>query len=314
MNQLDQLKQFSTVVADTSEFHRLSAFGAHDALVTPSHILETVRRADDAALLAETAARAQGWPVNDVADQALVRFGVEALKSVAGRVSTLVDARLSFDCAATVARARRIVALYEDAGIARERVLMQIVSTWEGVQAARMLEHEGIACHLTLLFSLCQAVVCADAGVTIVSPFVAPVRPAEGVSNSPAQATAMDGPDDDGVKSVMQIYTYYKKFGIATSVMPTQFHRPEQVLALAGSDLLALDAHMFAALQARETPVARALHPEDARSSPLHALTYNESSWRYALNDAPAATERLAQGIRAFAAAAARLDHTLQTL
>jgi transaldolase len=175
MNQLDQLRQFSTIVADTSEFRRVSAFAAHDALVTPSHILQAMSRADDAALLAETVARAQGWPVNDIVDQALVRFGLEALKSVAGRVSTLVDSRLSFDCAATVARARRIVALYEDAGVLRERVLIQIVSTWEGVQAARMLEHEGIHCHLTLLFSLCQAIVCADAGVTIVSAFVNPV-------------------------------------------------------------------------------------------------------------------------------------------
>jgi len=172
MNQLDQLKQYTTVVADTGNFKQLAAFAPRDATTNPSLILKAVQQPDYAPLLAETVAQFKGWPHEEVVDQVLVRFGREILKVVPGRVSTEVDARLSFDCAATVARAHRIITLYEEAGIAKERVLIKIASTWEGIQAARILEREGIHCNLTLLFSFCQAVACGEADVRLISPFV----------------------------------------------------------------------------------------------------------------------------------------------
>ena len=172
MNQLDQLKQFTTVVADTGQFNQLRSFAPRDATTNPSLILKAVQQPEYAPLLHDTVAANKGWPLDEIVDRVLVRFGIEILKIVPGRVSTEVDARLSFDTAATVARAHRIVAHYEDAGISRERVLIKIASTWEGIQAARILEHEGVHCNLTLLFAFCQAVACGDAGVQLISPFV----------------------------------------------------------------------------------------------------------------------------------------------
>ena len=315
MNQLDQLKQFTTIVADTGNFKQLSQFAPRDATTNPSLILKAVQQADYAPLLADTVAQFKGWPIEEVVDQVLVRFGLEILKIVPGRVSTEVDARLSFDCAASVARAHRIITLYEAAGIPRERVLIKVASTWEGIQAARILEHEGIHCNLTLLFSLCQAVACGDASVTLISPFVGRIhdwhkKAAGGAWDEAANA----GANDPGVRSVAQIYTYYKKFGIDTEVMGASFRNTGQVLALAGCDLLTVSPELLAALQASEAPVARALDPETAMASPVHALTYNESTFRYALNDDAMATEKLAEGIRAFAADAAKLDKMIQTL
>jgi transaldolase len=315
MNQLDQLKQFTTVVADTGNFKQLSQFAPRDATTNPSLILKAVQQPDYAPLLADTVAQFKGWPMEEVVDQVLVRFGLEILKIVPGRVSTEVDARLSFDCAASVARAHRLIALYEAAGIPRERVLIKIASTWEGIQAARILEHEGIHCNLTLLFSFCQAVACGDASVTLISPFVGRIydwhKKAAGAAWDEA---ANAGAQDPGVRSVAQIYTYYKKFGIDTEVMGASFRNTGQVLALAGCDLLTISPELLAALQASEAPVARALDPETAIASPVHAVTYNESTFRYALNDDAMATEKLAEGIRAFAADAAKLDQMMHTL
>ncbi|HJV60655.1 MAG TPA: transaldolase [Albitalea sp.] len=315
MNQLDQLRQFTTVVADTGNFRQLSQFGPRDATTNPSLILKAVQQPDYAPLLAQTVAQFKGWPHEEVVDQVLVRFGLEILKVVPGRVSTEVDARLSFDCAATVARAHRIVALYEAAGIPRERVLIKIASTWEGIQAARRLEHEGIHCNLTLLFSFCQAVACGDAGVTLISPFVGRIydwhKKAAGASWDEA---ARAGANDPGVQSVAQIYTYYKKFGIATEVMGASFRNVGQILALAGCDLLTISPELLAALQASDAPVSRALDPAAAQQAPVHAQTVNESSFRYALNDDAMATEKLAEGVRSFAADAARLDQMIQAL
>ncbi|CAG1019762.1 transaldolase [Burkholderiaceae bacterium] len=315
MNQLDQLKQFTTIVADTGNFKQLAQFAPRDATTNPSLILKAVQHADYAPLLADTVAQFKGWPIEEVVDQVLVRFGLEILKIVPGRVSTEVDARLSFDCAASVARAHRIVTLYEAAGIPRERVLIKVASTWEGIQAARILEHEGIHCNLTLLFSLCQAVACGDASVTLISPFVGRIydwhkKAAGGAWDEAANA----GANDPGVRSVAQIYTYYKKFGIDTEVMGASFRNTGQVLALAGCDLLTVSPELLAALQASEAPVARMLDPDTAMASSVHALTYNESTFRYALNDDAMATEKLAEGIRAFAADAAKLDKMIQTL
>ena len=315
MNQLDQLKQFTTVVADTGNFKQLAQFAPRDATTNPSLILKAVQQADYAPLLAETVAQFKGWPLEEVVDQVLVRFGLEILKVVPGRVSTEVDARLSFDCAASVARAHRLIALYEAAGIGRDRVLIKIASTWEGIQAARILEHEGIHCNLTLLFSFCQAVACGDAGVRLISPFVGRIHDWHKKNAGAAwDEAASAGANDPGVKSVAQIYTYYKKFGIETEVMGASFRNVGQIRALAGCDLLTISPELLAQLQASDAPLQRALDPQAAQCSPVHALSYNEASFRYALNDDAMATEKLAEGIRAFAADAVRLDQMIQAL
>jgi transaldolase len=315
MNQLEQLRQFTTVVADTGNFRELAAFAPRDATTNPALIAKAVQQPGYAPLLAEVVAAHQGARMDAVVDEVLVRFGLEILKVVPGRVSTEVDARLSFDTAATVARARRLMALYEAAGVPRERVLIKIAATWEGIQAARILGHEGIHCNLTLLFAFCQAVACADAGVRLISPFVGRIydwhKKAAGAAWDEA---ARSGANDPGVQSVRQIYTYYKKFGIDTEVMGASFRNTGQILALAGCDLLTISPELLAALQASDAPVPHALDPAAARAAPVHAVTYNEASFRYALNEDAMATEKLAEGIRAFAADALRLDQAIAAL
>ena len=315
MHQLDQLKQFTTVVADTGNFKQLAQFAPQDATTNPSLILKAVQQPDYAPLLAETVAAHRGLPLDEVVDQVLVRFGLEILKVVPGRVSTEVDARLSFDTAATVARAHRLIALYEAAGIPRERVLIKIASTWEGIQAARILEREGIHCNLTLLFAFCQAVACGEAGVQLISPFVGRIydwyKKSAGAKWDEA---AMAGANDPGVQSVAQIYTYYKKFGVPTEVMGASFRNVGQILALAGCDLLTISPDLLAQLQASEAPIVRALDPAAAQAAPVHAVSYNEASFRYALNEDAMATEKLAEGIRAFAVDAGKLDQMILSL
>jgi transaldolase len=309
MNQLEQLKQYTTVVADTGHFKQIGSFAPRDATTNPSLILKAVQQPEYAPLLAQTVAAHKGRPLDEIVDQVLVRFGREILKLIPGRVSTEVDARLSFDSAASVARAHRIIACYEDAGVGRERVLIKLASTWEGIQAARVLEHEGVHCNLTLLFAFCQAVACGDAGVTLISPFVGRIhdwhKKAAGAGWDEA---ANAGANDPGVQSVARIYTYYKKFDIDTEVMGASFRNVGQIVALAGCDLLTISPELLAELQASDAPVARALDPQRARAAPVHAVTYQESSFRYALNDDAMATEKLAEGIRAFAADARRLE------
>ena len=315
MNQLEQLKQYTTVVADTGNFKQLAAFAPRDATTNPTLILKAVQQPDYAHLLAESVAARPGRRLDELVDEVLVRFGVEILKVVPGRVSTEVDARLSFDTASTVARARRLMALYEARGVARERVLIKMAATWEGIQAARILEHEGIHCNLTLLFSFCQAVACGEAGVRLISPFVGRIydwhKKAAGAGWDEA---ANAGPNDPGVKSVRQIYTYYKKFDIATEVMGASFRNTGQIVALAGCDLLTISPELLAALQASEAPLERALDPRAAKEAAIHAESYNEARFRYALNDDAMASEKLAEGIRAFAADAARLDAMIESL
>jgi transaldolase len=315
MNQLDQLKQFTTVVADTGNFKQLGAFAPRDATTNPSLILKAVQQPEYAPLLAETVAAHKGRSHEEVVDEVLVRFGREILKVVPGRVSTEVDARLSFDTACSVQRARRIMALYESAGIGRERVLIKIAATWEGIQAARILEREGIHCNLTLLFSFCQAVACGEAGVRLISPFVGRIYDwYKKNAGSGWDEAASSGANDPGVKSVAQIYTYYKKFDIDTEVMGASFRNVGQITALAGCDLLTISPELLAQLQASETPLARALDPKAAHDAPIHAITYNEASFRFALNDDAMATEKLAEGIRAFAVDAGKLDKIIEGL
>ncbi|UCH18552.1 MAG: transaldolase [Burkholderiales bacterium] len=313
MNQLDQLKQYTGVVADTGNFRQLAQFTPRDATTNPSLILKAVQHPEYAPMLRDVAGACRGKPLDRIADQLLVRFGAEILKIVPGRVSTEVDARLSFDTAASIARAQRIVDLYEAAGVPRSRVLIKVASTWEGIQAAKALEHQGIHCNATLLFAFCQAVACGEAGVRLISPFVGRIYDwHKKAAGSAWDEAAHAGANDPGVRSVTQIYTYFKKFDVDTEVMGASFRNVGQILALAGCDLLTISPELMGALQASDAPVARVLDPQRARAAPVHAVTYNEASFRWALNEDAMATEKLAEGIRAFAADAARLDRMIE--
>ena len=315
MNSLDALKQYTTVVADTGNFKQLAQFAPRDATTNPSLILKAVQQPEYRPLLEATVRAHPGRALDEVVDRVLVAFGQEILKVVPGRVSTEVDARLSFDTAATIARAQRLIAMYEAAGIARERVLIKVAATWEGIQAARALEHEGIRCNLTLLFAFCQAVACGEAGVRLISPFAGRIYDwYKKSAGSQWDEAANAGLNDPGVKSVTQIYTYYKHYGIPTEVMGASFRNVGQILALAGCDLLTISPELLAQLQASDAPVTRHLDPEAAQRATLKAVSYNEASFRYALNEDAMATEKLAEGIRAFAADAAKLDALIQEL
>ena len=313
MNQLDQLKQYTTVVADTGDFKQLAQYTPRDATTNPSLILKAVQKPEYAPLLAATVKAHKGAPTDAIVDEVLVRFGLEILKVVPGRVSTEVDARLSFDTAASVARGRHLIGMYEAAGIARERILIKLASTWEGIQAARILQHDGIRCNMTLLFSFCQAVACGEAGAQLISPFVGRIydwyKKSAGAKWDEA---ASAGANDPGVKSVAQIYTYYKKFGIETEVMGASFRNAGQIAALAGCDLLTIAPELLATLQASDAPLPRALDPKAAEAADIHAVTYNEASFRFALNDDAMATEKLAEGIRGFAVDAGKLDKMIE--
>jgi transaldolase len=311
VSQLDQLKAFTTVVADTGDFKQLAQFAPQDATTNPSLILKAVQKPDYAPLLAETVAAHKGAPLDEIVDHTLVRFGQEILKVIPGRVSTEVDARLSFDTEATLARARRIIKLYEAAGTERGRVLIKVAATWEGIQAARVLEQEGIRCNLTLLFAFAQAQACGDAKVQLISPFVGRIydwyKKSAG-SNWDEAANA--GVNDPGVKSVASIYAHYKQHGIRTEVMGASFRNVGQILALAGCDLLTISPDLLAQLQAADAPVLRHLVPVDSVKPAPEPLS--EAAFRYALNEDAMATEKLAEGIRAFAVDAGKLDGLIE--
>jgi transaldolase len=319
MNQLEPLKQFTTVVADSGNFRELAPFAPRDATTNPSLILKAVQQPDYAPLLAETVAAHKDKPLDAVVDEVLVRFGREILKVVPGRVSTEVDARLSFDTEATMARARRLIGLYQAAGVARERVLIKIASTWEGICAAEQLQREGIRCNLTLLFAFCQAVACGDAKVQLISPFVGRIYDWHKKSAGAAwDESAHAGANDPGVKSVRAIFNHYKRHGIATEVMGASFRNVGQIVALAGCDLLTISPELLAALQASDAPLspdgAPALDAAAAANLDLPAVHYDEKRFRWALNEDAMATEKLAEGIRAFAADAAKLDRLIEDL
>jgi transaldolase len=312
-NQLEALKAFTTVVADTGNFRQLAQYAPRDATTNPTLILKAVQQPEYAPLLAEAVAAHRSAPLSGIVDEVLVRFGLEILKVVPGRVSTEVDARLSFDTAATVARARHLIGLYEKAGIGRDRVLIKIAATWEGIQAARALEREGIHCNLTLLFAFCQAVACGEAGVTLISPFVGRIYDWYKKAAGPAwDEAARAGANDPGVQSVARIWCYYKRFDVATEVMGASFRNVGQITALAGCDLLTISPDLLAALQASTEPLARALDAEAAKAADIHAVTYNEAGFRWALNEDAMATEKLSEGIRAFAADAVKLDQLIE--
>ena len=312
MNQLDALKQYTTVVADTGDFHQMAAFRPQDATTNPSLILKAVQKPDYQPLLAQTVQRFRGRSLDELTDRLLVRFGCEILSIIPGRVSTEVDARLSFDTQATVTRAERLIELYQAEGIHCDRVLIKIAATWEGIAAAAQLERRGIRTNLTLLFAFCQAVACGQAGVQLISPFVGRIYDwAKRNAGSAWVEADRAGSNDPGVQSVRTIYQYYKKFGIATEVMGASFRNLGQITALAGCDLLTISPDLLAALAASEAPLQRALDPAAAREADLLPVQLDEPGFRLALNEDAMATEKLAEGIRAFCADAARLDRLL---
>ena len=313
MNQLEALKQFTTVVADTGDFHQLAQFQPQDATTNPSLILKAVQKPEYAPLMRATVTQFKSKPLDEVMDRILVRFGCEILNTIPGRVSTEVDARLSFDTEATVTRAERIIELYQAAGIHTERVLIKIAATWEGIEAARILEQRGIHTNLTLLFSFCQAVACGQAKVQLISPFVGRIYDwYKKQAGAQWDEAAMAGPNVPGVLSVRKIYDYYKHFDIATEVMGASFRNIGQIQALAGCDLLTIAPELLAQLGASNVTLTRALDPAAAKAHQQERIQYNQASFRFALNEDAMATEKLAEGIRAFAVDTQKLEVLMQ--
>ena len=306
--QLDQLKQYTKVVADTGDFVSMKEFAPQDATTNPSLILKAAAMPDYAHLV-DQAIKDSGHaaPLDRVIDRLLVVFGLEILKIVPGRVSSEVDARLSFDRDGTLTKAREIVALYEKAGIGRDRILIKIASTWEGIKAAEVLEKEGIHCNLTLLFSFAQAVACAESGIQLISPFVGRILD----WHKKSTGKEFPGASDPGVISVTQIYTYYKKFGYRTEVMGASFRNKGEILELAGCDLLTIAPPLLAELKASSDPVIRKLDPAKATAADLKRISFDEKAFRFALNEDAMATEKTAEGIRLFSADIVKLEQLI---
>ena len=320
MNQLDALKQFTTVVADTGDFKQLAQFKPQDATTNPSLILKAVQKLEYAPLLKEVVAAHKTKPLDEQLDRLVVKFGREIINVVPGRVSMEVDARLSFDKAANVARAKRLIALAAAEGIPQERILIKLASTWEGIQAAAELEKEGIHCNLTLLFSFCQAVACGAAKVQLISPFVGRIydwyKKSAGVATGAATSGGWIEADnananDPGVKSVTQIFNYYKRHGIKTEVMGASFRNVGQITALAGCDLLTISPELLLSLASSDAPLGKALDAAAAQKMDIPAVALNEAAFRLALNQDAMGIEKLSEGIRGFVADAIKLDNLL---
>ncbi len=310
LSQLDQLKKFTKVVADTGDFETLKEFTPQDATTNPSLILKAAQLPAYKPLLEQAVAAgkksgASGKVLTrQIVDDLLVAFGSEILKIVPGRVSTETDADLSFDTEGLVNKAHKFISLYAEKGIGRERVLIKIASTWEGIRAAEKLQKEGINCNMTLLFSMAQAVAAAEAGARLISPFVGRILDWYKAKTGKDYAAA----EDPGVLSVREIYTYYKKFGHATEVMGASFRSVGEVLELAGCDLLTISPNLLAELKKSTAPVERKLSPDMARESNITRLELDEKKFRYLLNDDAMATEKTAEGIRVFAADTVKLE------
>lgn len=308
MNQLEQLKKYTIVVADTGDFQTMQAFAPRDATTNPSLILKAVQKPDYRHLLDDVIARHDGQSTSEIIDHLLIAFGCRILDIIPGRVSTETDARLSFDTEGTIAKARHLIALYEAVGVPRERVLIKIASTWEGIRAAQVLEKENIRCNMTLLFSLPQAIAAADAGAQLISPFVGRIY------DWYKKATGTDyvGAGDPGVQSVATIYAYYKKFGYKTEVMGASFRNISQILSLAGCDLLTISPDLLQKLVESEAPVERQLSPDRASHADLKKIMLDEKTFRFTLNEDAMATEKLAEGIRLFCGDAIKLEKLVQ--
>jgi transaldolase len=309
-NALEQLKKFTTVVADTGDFASMKAYAPQDATTNPTLIEKAVEMPAYQGLLEKAVADGKDGVgskevrARAIIDQLLTLFGREILKIVPGRVSTEVDARLSFDVQATVEKARHLIEIYRAAGIDRERILIKIAATWEGAQAAKIVQKEGIQCNLTLMFSLPQAVACAEAGARLISPFVGRIY--DWYKKSTGKEYV--GVEDPGVKSVKQIYAYYKKFGYATQVMGASFRNMGQILELAGCDLLTISPNLLGELQSSSVAVVQKLDVAEAKKDSIEKLPLDEKSFRFLLNEDAMATEKLAEGIRLFSADIVKLE------
>ncbi|SNX28476.1 transaldolase [Polynucleobacter meluiroseus] len=302
---LDQLKKMTIVVADTGDFERMKAYLPRDATTNPSLILKAAQQPNYTHIL-------QGLKVShphlrpaELVDEVLVAFGLEILKIIPGRVSTEVDARLSFDTAATIAKAKRLIELYESHGIDRQRILIKIAATWEGIQAVKALEAEGICCNVTLVFSLIQAAACGAVNAQLISPFVGRITDWHKAKLGNAwNDLSNGGPHDPGVTSVRRIFHYFKHYGISTEIMGASFRNIQQILELAGCDLLTISPELLNELQTNDSPVIRRLNALDSATAisaeQIGQLQLDESQFRLALNNDPMATEKLAEGIRNF--------------
>jgi len=317
MNKLARLRELTTVVADTGDIDSIRQYAPVDATTNPSLLLKAAALPRYQHLVEEAVTFGGGRGADPdrrmehALDRLAVNFGVEILGIIPGRVSTEVDARLSFDSEATVRRAERLIELYEEAGISRERVLIKIASTWEGIQAAQQLERRGIHCNLTLLFSFAQAAACADAGVTLISPFVGRIldwyKHSQGADSYPAH-------QDPGVLSVTRIYNYYKRNGFETVVMGASFRNTGQILELAGCDLLTISPSLMSELESDRGRISRKLSPEHAHASGEKPVTLDEKRFRWCMNDEAMATEKLADGIRGFTRDTEKLEEMVRKL
>jgi len=305
MNQLDQLKQFTKVVADTGDFQSMAEYQPQDATTNPSLILAAVKDAKYEELVKEAISGAAN--VDAAIDKVLIAFGNEILKIVPGRVSTETDARLSFDTAGTVSKARELISLYEKSGTDRERVLIKIASTWEGIRAAEILQQEGINCNLTLMFSLAQAVACAEGNIKLVSPFVGRIY--DWFKKETGQEYV--GADDPGVQSVTEIFHYYKKFGHETEVMGASFRNIGQIIELAGCDLLTISPKLLEELQNADGEIVRKLDASASKDFAIEKVNCEESSFRFLMNEDAMATEKTAEGIRKFSADIVKLEELI---
>jgi transaldolase len=310
MNQLEQLKQYTTVVADTGDFQAIKAYTPRDATTNPSLILKAVQKPEYKHLLEKAVADTAGKTIEETIDHLLISFGLQILNEIPGRVSTETDARLSFDTEATVTKGRQLIAMYEAAGISRERVLIKIASTWEGIRAAGILEKEGIHCNMTLLFCLAQAVACAEAGAKLISPFVGRIY--DWYKAKTGQE--IFGADDPGVLSVKKIYNYYRKFGYSTEVMGASFRNTSQILELAGCDLLTISPDLLQKLADTNNVVTPKLSQQLAMQSDVEKIDVTEKAFRFQLNDDAMATEKLAEGIRAFCVDTVKLEQMIAAM
>lgn len=310
LNQLEQLKKFTVVVADTGDFESIREFKPRDATTNPSLIYAATQKEKYFHLLDEVLAERKSSglsgaaQIEDIIDHLLVKFGSAILEIVPGRVSTETDARLSFDTEGSINKARRLIKLYEEKGIDRERILIKIASTWEGLLAAEQLQKEGIRCNLTLMFSLVQAVRAAEAKVQLISPFVGRIYD----WFKKEMKRDYTGAEDPGVQSVTEIYSYYKKFGIATEVMGASFRNTGQIRELAGCDCLTISPELMKELSESTDPIERKLDPEKAKSAKIEKLAFDQKTFGYALNENAMAYEKTGEGIRKFAADIVKLE------
>jgi transaldolase len=310
LNQLEQLKKYTKVVADTADFESIKDFKPQDATTNPSLVYAATQKQQYAHLIEEVLAdrKKSGLSgheqIEDICDHLLVQFGTDILEIVPGRVSTETDARLSFDVEGSINKARRLIQLYEECKIPRERVLIKIASTWEGLNAAEQLQKEGIRCNLTLMFSLVQAVRAAEANVQLISPFVGRIYDWYKAVNKRDYV----GPEDPGVQSVNEIYTYYKKFDIATEVMGASFRNVGQIRELAGCDCLTISPELMKELSESTEPLERKLDPEKAKAAKIDKLELDEKKFRWLLNENAMAYEKTGEGIRKFAADVVKLE------